>query len=111
MAVDAVADAEALLIAAIRRGPNLRDSLDIVLCAREDVFDGHRGRIPVAPAVRMPRAARPRRRRRQVSRTTSSRGDPDPEPEQPPVAHLRGFGPASERMVRHIGRRLGARAA
>jgi hypothetical protein len=59
---------------------------------------------PFSPQV--PRAsARTRRPARRVTRTTSSRGDPDDEPEPRRVAQLRGFWPASVRMVQHLERR------
>jgi hypothetical protein len=57
-------------------------------------------------SARVPRAsARTRRPARRVARTTGSRGDPDDEPEPRPVAQLRGFWPASVRMVQHLERR------
>jgi hypothetical protein len=71
-------------------------------------------RAPARPLAHA-RTPRPRARQRGATRNKSPSGlsgdDSDPEPEQAPVAHLRGFLPASERMVRHIGRRLGAGAA
>jgi hypothetical protein len=53
------------------------------------------------------RAPRTRRTRTAASR----RGPPSSESDLPPLAHLRGFLPASIRMVQHLERRLGARRA
>lgn len=65
-----------------------------------------------APATSFPRprqgaASRAPRSRRTRTRTASAAGRDGPldgsEGEPPPLAHLRGFLPASVRMVRHIG--------
>jgi len=65
-----------------------------------------------APVTRLPRprqgaASRAPRSRRTRTRTASAAGRDGPldgsEGEPPPLAHLRGFLPASVRMVRHIG--------
>jgi hypothetical protein len=62
------------------------------------------GRKPRSPR-RSSRNPRPARHvARPLARTTGSRGDPD-EPEPEPVAHLRGFWPASARMDQHLERR------
>jgi hypothetical protein len=62
---------------------------------------------------RAPRSRRtaPRSRRTRTARAARAGPLADGEPEPAPVARLRGFAPASLRMVRHIERCLGARAA
>jgi hypothetical protein len=66
------------------------------------------GRPPAPPQVRSA-VSRPRERReRRTARTVGSRGDPD---EPPSVIDLRGFMPASVRMVRHLARRRAKAAA
>jgi hypothetical protein len=60
--------------------------------------------------IRIPQVARTRRVVRRVARTTGSRGDPDPDPEQP-AARFDGFAVASRRMHEHLCRRMGARKA
>ena len=58
-----------------------------------------------------PRSRTPRSRRTRTARATRAGPLADSDGDPPPVAHLRGFIPAPVRMVRHIERRLGARAA
>jgi hypothetical protein len=70
--------------------------------------------LPVATVRRISATPRPATRRR-VARTVGSRGDPHladgEESDEPPVAPLRGFMPASVRMVQHCERRRAKKAA
>jgi hypothetical protein len=67
-----------------------------------------------APIVYVPErrenvAARPREHRSRSRTRQASRDGPDGDPEPPPVAFIRGFTAASERLPRHLHRRTAAR--
>jgi hypothetical protein len=98
--VEAADDAARALVACARRDPATRR---LALRVRAENYKTPR------PSRSRARASRARRTRR--TRTArATRAGPSDEPD-PPLARLRGFLPASIRMVRHIERRLGARAA